>query len=265
VAGDLATVENLLPSNVDPHDYQFTARDLKKLADADVVVLNGLGVDSWLERAIRSAAEERRSIVVRLADGLSTNQYIYDADEPWVEHRRLRPGSETTPPNPHIWLDPVLVEHGVSNICNALQKADPANAAGYARNTAAYVAQLQKLDEDLRTGLATLTHRDLVTDHNAFPYFARRYGLNLVGVIEEVEDIAPAPEYLARLMERIRSKRVPVLFVVPPAPPREAAQIARDLGIPVATLDTVETGPLKPSTYEDEMYRNLRTFQRYLR
>lgn len=264
IAGDLASVENLLPANIDPHDYQFTARDLRKIADADVIVLNGLGIDGWLESAVTSTRGQKSGKVVRLSDGLSTNEFIFDADAPWALRSRFRAPSESRLPNSHIWLDPALVEQGVSNICRTLQSADPANANAYARNTAAYVARLRALDEELRATADSFTHRDLVTDHNAFPYFARRYHLNVVGVIEVVEDVGPAPEYLARLMETMRAKQIRVLFVVPPAPPREAAQIAHDLGIAMADLNTVETGALKPDTYEAAMRQNMESLAKFL-
>ena len=265
IAGDLASIENLLPANVDPHDYQFTARDLRKISDADVIVLNGLGVDGWLERAISSADNRKSRVVARLADGIPARQFIFDADEPWAQRGKFQSQSETRLPNPHIWLDPTLVETGVSNICRALQSADPGHARSYSSNTTAYVARLRALDEELRAKADRFSHRDLVTDHNAFPYFARRYHLNVVGVLELVEDVGPAPEYLARLMETIRNKQIRVLFVVPPAPPREATQIAHDLGIATADLYTVETGVLKPDTYEFEMRQNMESLAKYLR
>jgi zinc transport system substrate-binding protein len=265
VAGDLASVENLLPGNVDPHDFQLTPRDLVKLTEADVVVVNGLSLEGWLSKAIESAAGNHFPTVVKLADGLTTNELIYDSDEPWAQRTELRPAAARRIANPHIWLDPQLAEHAVTNICRALQKADPANAAGYGRNAATYIARLQKLDEEIRTAAASFTHRDIVTDHNAFPYLARRYGLNLVGVVEEVDEVPPPPKYLAQLEATMQAKTIKVLFTSPPIPPREARQIASDLNIAVATLNTIEVGPLKPATYEEQMRQNLRTLETYLR
>jgi zinc transport system substrate-binding protein len=264
-AGDLATVENLLPADVDPHDYQLAPRDLVKLGEADVVVVNGLSLEGWLNKAIESAGGRHFPRVVQLAGGLSAKELIYDADAPWAQHAEFHPAMESRFANPHLWLDPQLAEHAMTNICRALQEADPANAAAYARNTGAYVLRLQKLDEDIRAAAASFTRRDIVTDHNAFPYFARRYGLNVVGVVEEVDEVPPSPKQLARLERAMQAKRITVIFSSPPTPPREASQIASDLGITVATLNTIEIGPLKGSTYEDEMRQNLRVLETNLR
>jgi len=128
VAGDLAEVENLLPPRTEPHDFQFSPREMKKLNAADLVIINGLQLESWLDKPIRSA--ERPKIVVEAAAGLGSELIAA-----WPGLGRARAGAQDAPgaPNPHIWLDPRLAAYAVSNILQALQKADPANAAGYAK------------------------------------------------------------------------------------------------------------------------------------
>ncbi len=251
VAGDFATVENLLPANVDPHDYQLGPRDLAKLQSADVLVINGLGIEDWLLKVLKSTRRENPPVIVELADGLGTNQLIFDADK--------------AHPNPHIWLDPQLAQHGVTNISNALQKADAANAAGYARNAAGCVADLERLDTEIKTAADKFSQHEIVTDHNAFAYFARRYGLKIVGVVQEVDEVPPSPRQLGRLESVIKAKGIKVLFTSPPAPSRECRPIAADLGLALAPLNTLEIGPLKAATYEDEMRENLKTLEQYLR
>ncbi len=264
VAGDLATVENLLPANVDPHDYQLGPRDLAKLQDADVVVINGLGLEDWLLKVLKSARRDKPPVIVELAGGLTTNQLIYDADAPWD-----RPTShvqrDREAPNPHIWLDPQLAQHGVKNISEALQKADPANARLYARNTESCLGTLQQLDETIRKSTASFRQRDIVTEHNAFPYFARRYGLNVVGVVQEVDDVPPSPRHLSRLHEAIRKDNIKVLFTSPPSPGREAQRVAADLKLQLSNLNTLEVGPLKANTYDVEMRENLAALEKFLR
>jgi ABC-type Zn uptake system ZnuABC Zn-binding protein ZnuA len=265
VAGELASVENLLPGNVDPHDYQLAPRDLARFAGADLLVINGLALEDWLLKVLGSTRGQHQPVVVELAAGLSTNQLVYDADAPWAQLSKGRSPGEKRLPNPHIWLDPQLAQHGVTNICRALQKADPVNADGYARNAAACVNRLRQLDDEFKTAAASFSRRDIVTDHNAFAYLAGRYGLNIVGVVQEVDDVPPSPRQLARLEDVMRQKHIQVIFTSPPIPQREAKQIAFDLAISVATLNTIEIGPLQPSTYEDEMRQNLKTLQQYLR
>ncbi len=265
VAGDLAEVENLLPGNVDPHDYQLGPRDLAKLQSADVLVINGLGMEDWLLKVLRSVRGQHQPVVVELADGLGTNQLIYDADAAWAQSSGIRSSGGKGYPNPHIWLDPRLAEHGVTNISEALQKADPGNAAGYARNAAAYVGRLRALDADMKASCDKFKQRDLVSDHNAFAYLARRYGLNVVGVVQEVDEVPPSPRQLGRLEDTIKKDGIKVLFTSPPVPSREARLVASDTGIAVATLNTLEVGPLEAATYENEMRENLKILEQYLR
>ena len=274
VAGPLATVENLLPADVSPHDYQFRPRDLKRIGAADVIVLNGLGLEDWFARAIRANSKDAKKKVVRIADGLP--EAVLVRHLPTIE---VGAGKGTTSAhdhdhdhddaakqaNPHLWLDPQIARHGVSNSLHALQAADPANAAGYAMNATAYLAKLDVLDAEIRAETTTIRGRPVVTFHDAFPYFCRRYGLDLVGIIEEVPGTDPSPRYLAALLKVVRAKGVKVLFTEPSSNPRLAKRLADDLGIAVAELDVLETGALTPTSYEDGMRRNLAVLRQALR
>ena len=135
----------------------------------------------------------------------------------------------------------------------------------YATNAEAYQQRLRALDAELKSTLGQLKRREIVTFHDAFPYFCRRYGLNLVGVIEEVPGSSPSPRYLAELSRAIRENKVNALFVEPQFEMRLARQLAADLGIGVAMLDTLETGRLEPAAYEEGMRANLRELQRTLK
>src|SRR6266513_2002472 len=153
VAGDLAEVENLLPGNVEPHDYQFSRKDLQKLAQADLIVINGLGLEKWLDKAVQNSASAKATRVVEMADGLGS-ELIYATSEspssrreeatPMTASQIRRLTAAATVPNPHIWLDPRLARHAVRNILKALQQADPAHASGYATNATRYLARLEQ-------------------------------------------------------------------------------------------------------------------------
>jgi len=266
IAGDRAEVQNLLPPNVGPHDYQFRPRDLRKIQNADIILLNGLGLESWFSRVITANDPGALKKVVEVVSGIPTNSLIYELPVLHLE------GGENTDPhshggaaNPHLWLDPLLARHAVSNLLAAMQRADPTNAAFYATNAAAYQERLQRLDEGIRTELARLGRREIVTFHDAFPYFCRRYDLKLVGVIEEVPGSSPSPRYLAELSQVIRQKQVSAIFVEPQFEVRLARQLALDLGIGVAILDTLETGRLEAFAYEEGMRANLKALQQSLK
>jgi zinc transport system substrate-binding protein len=277
VAGDTAAVESLLPTNVGPHDFQFRPSDLRKLAAADVVLMNGLGVDTWLTRAVTRGASKPSRRVVTVTDGLQ-KQLIHDrtplaidptttgSKKPSQDHSHDHDHDHSDDDaNPHVWLDPVFAKHCVSNIIQALCQADPAHAEGYTRRGETYLRELDQLDEQIRSSLKGLSNRKVVTFHDAFPYFCRRYDLQLVGVVEEVPSVDPSPKYLAQLSRAIRQQQVRVIFSEPQFHPRLVQRLANDLAIGVAELDVLETGTASRTFYIDGLRRNLRTLESALR
>jgi zinc/manganese transport system substrate-binding protein len=244
VAGDRAVVENLMATGADAHDFQFTPRERRALDRAGVVLLNGLGMEPWLQTALaRTSARPR---VVEVSAGLGDKQ-------------------AGKAPNPHVWLDPLLACGMVTNILKALRDVDPGNAGYYGRQATGTVVRLERLHEELRSRLQPFRGAALITYHDAFAYFARRYGLSIAGVIETVPDLEPTPGHLRQLREAVRQQRVKAIFTEPHHSGRLARQLGDDLNIPVATLDTLENGPLEPDAYEAGMRRNLRVLEQSLR
>jgi zinc/manganese transport system substrate-binding protein len=260
IAGDAAQVDALLASGLSPHDYQFSRRDLQKVAAADLIVVNGLGLEPWLPKLLKNAPAS--CPVVEAFDGIS-DAVLIQASAP--ERSPGRAGVPPKLPNPHAWLDPQLASHAVTNLLRALQKAKPPRAEGYARRAAEFVTRLARLDAELQAGLAPYRGSAIVTLHDAFPYFARRYGLKVVGVVEPVPEVNPSPRHLAELRRTMREQRVNALFLETGVTSKTAERLAADLGVRLAALDTLETGPLVPTAFEDGMRRNLRTLQEALR
>jgi zinc/manganese transport system substrate-binding protein len=250
VAGDLAVVENLVAGNVSLHDYQLSPGELRKLTGADLVMMNGLGLETFLDRAMRSGGAGLQKKIVTLSEGL--HRELIHGEAP---HAREEEGHDHFH-DPHVWLDPMLMAHGVTNAMEALQKADPKNAEGYAKNAAGYVAKLHALDGELRERLAAVRGVPFITYHNAFGYFVRRYGLSLAGVVERVPEIPPSTRERAQLQKVIREKRVKALFSEPGGNSPLARSIAKDTDIRLGELDPLETGELSAGSYERGMRRN---------
>jgi zinc/manganese transport system substrate-binding protein len=168
-------------------------------------------------------------------------------------------------PNPHFWLDPILARRAADNILHRLQEADPAHSAAYATNAARLDAQLVALHADFERDLQPLRSRPFITSHDFFPYLARRYHLNLAGVVEIVPEIDPSLRYITQLAGMIRREKVRVLFVEPYFSSKLANQLCLDLGVRRLELDPVETGPATPSAYLDAMRQNLEHLKEGLR
>ena len=259
VAGDKALVENLLPARAEPHEYAFKPSDVRSLSSADLVVINGLGLESWVSKWARMADPGSNRLVVAAA-GLD-GQLLYGEHH----HHHDDHGHDHEQPNEHIWLDPLLGAHAVTNILTGLQRVAPNHAAAYAGNAYAYVTRLHALDAEIRQHLAGITNRAIVTYHNAFPYFARRYGLEIAGVVEQVPEVNPTPKYLANLGRMMRERGLRFIFVPPNGDTRLARRIAADLRVQLVELDTLESGPLSPSAYEERMRRNATVLRDHLK
>ena len=253
IAGEHAEIRNLLQESVNLHDYQLTPRDLRQLASADLIIINGLGMETFLERALPNLGPNAESKLVALSRGLAGQLIPARHDHAGRGHDHAHDF------NPHIWLDPILAAHAATNILTALQKADPAHSADYANNARALIQRLHDLDREIAAKTAPLKSVPFITYHDAFPYFVRRYGLNLVAVVEQVPEVAPSPREMRRLLQTIREKKARVLFTEPGGPSRLARQITADADIELAELDPLEIGEFKPGAYEDGMRRNLET------
>jgi ABC-type Zn uptake system ZnuABC Zn-binding protein ZnuA len=226
VAGDRFTVQTLIPRGTDPHSFEPTPRDVASVAGADLVVINGGGLEGPLLDTLKNAGGGAR--IVDASAGLKSR--VPKPGEP-----SLAAGQT----DPHFWLDPVLVETYVANIRDAFIAADPPGAAAYTANAAAYDAKLKALDAWIKAQVAQIPpqSRKLVTDHASPGYFADRYGFQVVGtVIPGVgTSDTPTARQLAGLTASIRSTGVKAIFVELGDNPELAAQIAAETGIKVVT------------------------------
>jgi len=250
VIGSEGEVQNLLPANVEPHDYQLSPSDIRKIKEADVVIMNGLGLDNWVTKALEPN-KNRRLII--LGDLVRKDDLIVARPDLDIEGKHKHGHEhEHGPANPHIWLDPQLAIQCVNAISNAVAAANPA----YRKNAEAYGARLKQLDSEMAAKLGPAREKPFATQHDAFPYLVRRYQLKQVGIIEPTPDVPPSPRFLSDLLKVIREKNVQVIFNDPRSSPRLAKQIAKDAKIHTAELDTLEAGKIDPNGYEQGMRRN---------
>lgn len=233
VGGDRVSVTSIIPAGVGPEDYEPKPDDARKLADAQLVVSNGVGLDNWLDRLITSAGEAPPQLV--LGDGIPT--LTVDGEE-----------------NPHFWLDPTLVkQYYLPALVERLTELDPDGQASYEANLEAYGAQLDTLDAELKEKLAQIpeANRKLVTFHDAFPYFARHYGFDLIGVILANVGQEPNASELAALVEKVRAAGVKAVFSEAQFSAQLSQTLADEAGITmvVTTLYNDALGPPPADTY----------------
>lgn len=264
VGGD-AIVEQLLGKDAGPHDFQFSPSDVRKLADADVLVINGVGIEEWLDSLIQRAGNKNLVIVdtskgVKLLKSPEVIAEGFDHDHDH-SHGHDHSHDQRDGMNPHTWLDPVIAQQQVKTILAAMKKADPANAEAYAKRAADYLGQLKALDAEFHSTLDGLTNKNLVTFHEAFPYLANRYNLRYVGSISEFPEKDPTPTALAALVDRIKELNIGVLFAEEGYAPELLNKIAAQSGARVSQLDTLEVGEGTPNAYLERMQKNLQALK----
>ena len=224
------------------HDYQLTPEDMKTLETADIFVVNGLGMESFLDK---------------VTEAHPNLKIINASDSP-----EIVPIMEDGVPNPHVWLSITYSIQQVKNISSKLCELDPERAEQYKRHTLDYVDELTTLRDEIHISLTMLPNKDIVTFHEAFPYLAAEFGLNVAAVIEHEPGTEPSPQELAETIEKINSLPVKVIFTEPQYSPKAAETIARETGAKVFELDPIVTGEAKPENlldYVDRMLTNTLT------
>ncbi len=225
------------------HDYQLTAGDVRRLADADILLVNGAGMEPFLGKVAQQSPKVR---VAEVSEGI-----------PLLEG------------NPHVWVSLEGARRQTDNIEAALAAADPDRADAFRANAAAYNAALTALEEKMRAALAPYAGTPIVTFHEAFPYFARDFDLDLAGEIEREPGAEPSARELADTVKLVRERKVKALFAEPQFPDQSAQVVARETGVRVYSLDPVVTGPSDPEeargAYLRAMEKNLEVLQEALR
>lgn len=241
VAGDAAVVENLVPIGASIHSFQAKPSDIKKIAQADILIINGIGLEEFLNDIVKGAANTGLTIV----DTSKSINILGSQDED--EHQYG---------DPHIWLSPKNAIKQVETIRGALIKADPKNAEVYSKNAKAYIERLKRLDADISKELASAKKEKYFVFHNAYQYFERQYGIKSVGSIEEFPGKEPSPRQMARIIDYIKGHDARIVFTEPQFSPKVIDVLKQDYNIYIGVLDPIGQ-ELSRGGYEKNMRQNL--------
>jgi len=236
------SIRTLVPIGVSPETYDPRPSDLVAVSGAQLIVMNGAGLETWLDKLLGDA--NSGATVLVLSNGM-----------PVAGRDPHQPAGESG--NPHLWLDPVYAQAYVQKIAAALSQIDPANAPAYAANARAEVRRLRLLDASIREQIATVPRerRSAIVFHDAWYYFDRRYGIRDVGAIEPTPGREPSAQWFARLVALARAQRVRAIFGEPQFSPSLVRQLADETGVKTVTQlydDTLGTTP-QLETYEGIM------------
>jgi zinc/manganese transport system substrate-binding protein len=259
VGGDRITLVTLVGPDGDAHVYAPTPTDARRVAEAKLVVTNGLGFEGWMTRLVKSSGT--KAVSVEAAKGIAAVRS--------GERDRQAHGHNHGSVDPHAWQSVANAKLYVANIRDALVEADPAGTDVYARNAADYLARLTQLEEEVKAAVARIPsdRRKVIMSHEAFAYFERDYGLDVIaprGVSTEAEASA---KDVARIIGQIRRERIPAVFLENVSDPRLIERIAEETGARIggrlySDALSGEGGPAP--TYIDMMRHNIRAFSEAL-
>jgi zinc/manganese transport system substrate-binding protein len=286
VAGDKLDVDFLVPTDGDVHAFEPKPEDVKKIADADLILVNGVGLEQFLDKLIADSGTKGK--VITVSQGLGIQKFLSieasaDSSSTAADTVKIlgisgsykcgapQPGEDIGECDPHMWQNVANVIVYTLNIRDAFIAADPANADAYNTNAGNYIVKLQQLDADLFTALASIppANRVFVTNHDAMGYFATRYGFQIAGVVLPggTTGQEPDPKAVAALIDTIKAKHVKAVFLENVASDKLAQQIADQSGVKVVqALYTDSLGDANSSgaTYLDMIRANMKTLQEAL-
>jgi len=250
VGGNRVDVTNLTPAGAEPHDLELTPKQIDEILNADLV----FDLGRRFQPAVEKAAAQRDGPTVSLLDTLPIN----------AGKKAVKEG-DANALDPHVWLDPVLMQDLVRQVQRSLTKADPKGRAVYTRNADRFVAELRTLNDRYSQGLATCKRKLIVTSHEAFGYLARRYGLSQQGVAGLSPDAEPDAQRLGRLADLVKHQGVTTVFTEALVSPRIADTLAREAGVKTDTLNPLEgltdTEVSRGANYVNVMDENLKRLQ----
>ncbi|WP_322904252.1 metal ABC transporter substrate-binding protein [Paenibacillus campi] len=245
VAGNLADVEVLIPPGTEPHDWEPTPQDIAKMTQANMIVYNGAGMESWIDQ-VKDSIGSNGPVFVEASKGVKVLPGIEEEGEA-AEHSdseeaagHSEEGHDHGAYDPHVWLSPVQAQTEVKNIEAALIQLDPTHADQYKQNADAYIKQLEQLAADYKAGLSNTKRKDFITQHAAFAYMARDYGLTQVPITGLSPEQEPTAAQMAKVVDFAKQHHVKTIFFETLVSPQIAQTIANEVGAKTAVLNPLE-------------------------
>ena len=220
VAGDRVDIAGIIPEGINSHTFEPIPSDSKLLAGADLIILNGLDLETPTMNLAQANLKQGASIFSLGDKTVQQTDYIYDFSFPKDKGR----------PNPHLWLNPQYAMRFATLVRDELSRLDLKNRQSYEDNTAAFLKRLEVLDQAIQDASRTIppNNRRLLTYHDSWPYFARRYGFQVIGAVQPSDFADPSPKEVIRLIEQIRREKVPAVFGSEVFPSPVLQQIAKE-------------------------------------
>lgn len=258
VTGEDVNISILTASGVEPHDYEPSAKDMAKIQDADVFVYNSDEMETWVP-AVLESIDTSNVTVIEASKGIelmSSTEEDEHEDETSEEHEGHSHGAD-----PHVWLDPVLAQKEVETIRDGLIEAKPENKEVYTKNAESYNKKLNELNDAFINATKNAKNKKFVTQHTAFSYLAREYGLTQIAISGISPDEEPTPKELTRIEDMVKEEQIKTIYTESSASSKVAQTIVSATGVRLLELNPLESLTQKEMEDGDDyitvMYRNL--------
>jgi len=243
VVGNKGEVELLIPAGTEPHDFEPSAKDLAKISDADVFVYNSPELETWTDNLTDTIDTKKTEIIqasknITLMDGAEHDHEEAHDDHDAKEHEEDGHDHDL---DPHVWLDPVLAIKEVETIRDQLSKKYPEDQATFEKNAASYIDELKTLDEDYQAGFKAAQNKTFVTQHAAFGYLAKQYGLTQEAIAGISPDQEPSPSRLSELKHYVDDHQVKVIYFEENASSKVAETLSKETGVKLKVLNPLES------------------------
>lgn len=204
IAGDRIALQGIIPEGTDSHTFEPAPSDVQILGAADLIIINGLHLETSTEKLAQSN-KKNRAVIFRLGENtINENDWLYDFSFP----------KEKGDPNPHLWMNPQYAKRYAELVRNQLVQRDPVNTAYYQDHAKKYITKIEQLDKSVEDSIQTIPpqNRKLLTYHDSWAYFARRYGMEVVAAIQPADFKEPSPQEVARLIDQLKKEHIPAIF-----------------------------------------------------
>jgi zinc transport system substrate-binding protein len=263
VAGPDADVTLLLQPGKNEHTFDPTPKDIENAAKSKLGVMVGLGLDPWMEKLMKEGAPKARLLTVGdRVPALTIKDDPVGAEDPANDPDHDHEGKGAL--DPHVWMDPERAQLIVHAVAEELGKVDGAHTVAYRERATALAASLNALDQEAEKRLRAMPRKGFVTFHGSFGYFAERYKLSIIAVIEPFPGSEPTGEYIAKVLKVIKDKNVPALFSEPQLNPRPAKVLADEAKIPLGVLDPIGGSNPDTDSYEKMIRYDVAQLEKYL-
>nr|WP_243120286.1 metal ABC transporter substrate-binding protein [Caloramator sp. E03] len=225
IGGDKINIKNLVPSGIEPHDYEPSPSDIASLEKADILIYNGAGMEGWIDKVLDSL-NNKNLVIVETSKGLKL-----------IENTDI---DEDLKYDPHVWLNPQNAKKQMEIIKDALVSKDPQNKEYYEKNYAENAKKIDKLDKEYKDAVSKFKTKDIVVSHCAFGYLCDAYNLNQIAIEGLLADSEPTPSKMAQIVKFAKENNVKYIFFEELISPKVAQTIAREVNAKTAVLNPFE-------------------------